>query len=115
MRDAVAPKAVFATGDPWFSYQHPRCSVFDGFVDYVGSLCKPLAPEGDPFYCGPSFTEEPTRVQETYTCGQSDGSLELRGNDYAIYTMAPEEDIINTISITTDGVGWEINTEYETK
>ena len=113
MRNAVAPKAVFATGDPWFSYEHPRCLVIDGFIDEVQSLCKPLATEGDSFYCGPAFTESSTRLQETFTCGDEEGGLELRQNDYAIYTMAPEEDIISTTMITTDGVAWEMNTDYE--
>ena len=104
---------IVLLGDPWFSYQHPQCGVFDGFVDFTKSLCKPLAEEGDNFYCGPSFTSESSRVQTTYTCGGSDDELEQRDNDYAIYTMAPEEDFISTITITTDGTAWEINTDYE--
>ena len=31
-RDAHVPKATFVSGNPWYSYQHPRCAVTDGFI-----------------------------------------------------------------------------------
>ena len=31
-RDAQAPKATFVSGNPWYSYSHPRCDITDAFI-----------------------------------------------------------------------------------
>src|SRR6218665_1011051 len=54
MLNAVKPKAVFASSNPWFKsrWRHPRCSITDYLIQEK-YLCKPG--ETDPsssFYCG---------------------------------------------------------------
>ena len=42
MLDAVRPKAVFASSDPFREgYRHPRCSITDYLIK-EGYLCKPM-------------------------------------------------------------------------
>ena len=56
MRNAVKPKAVFASSNPWYpkdTWRHPRCNITDYFIHQLECLCKPA--EDNPtskFYCG---------------------------------------------------------------
>ncbi|ELT89866.1 hypothetical protein CAPTEDRAFT_200554 [Capitella teleta] len=112
IRDVIHPKALFVSGNFWYGYGHPRCSIFDGFIEYVPvkTLCKPGDDANGEFYCGehvnPSLPID-ERVQSTYTCGESSTEARLvTDNDYAIYTTTPTENSINLITFSTDGINW---------
>ncbi|KAK2166185.1 hypothetical protein LSH36_41g13101 [Paralvinella palmiformis] len=111
-RDAVRPEVLFASGDPWFQYQHPRCDVFDSYITYVGTVCKPLAAPTDPLYCGENLLPDPQpgeTLQDTYTCGFNNETFTTRtGNEYAFYTTVPDETRINLIDISTDGTNFGV-------
>lgn len=112
IRDVLQPKALFVSGNFWYGYGHPRCVIFDAFINYVPvkTLCKPGDDESGEFYCG-EHTDPSSpisdRVQSTYTCGESGTEPRLvTDNDYAIYTTTPTEDTINLVMLSTDGVRW---------
>lgn len=121
IRDVLHPRALFVSGNFWYGYGHPRCAIFDAFINYVPvkTLCKPGAPPGDEFYCGeyidPSVPE-PERVQAVYTCGESSTESRLvTDNDYAIFTTTPTATTINQITFSTDGIKWGFKNNIESR
>ena len=41
-RNAIAPRAVYASANAEYRYRHPMCSVIDAFInDVEPPLCKP--------------------------------------------------------------------------
>jgi hypothetical protein len=119
IRDALHPKAVFVSGNFWYGYGHPRCIIFDAFIDYVPvkTLCKPGDDAGSEFYCGEHVdptVPEGERVQSVYTCGESSTESRLvTNNDYAIYTTTPSEDTMNLVTFSTDGTRWGFQTTIQ--
>ncbi len=94
----VAPNATVASGDPWFTHRHPRCSVFDRLRDDVGSLCQP----GSSCPAGSS-------TQHNYTCGINNSATESRpGNTHAIYTTTPDQSNLNLIDVASTDSSWTI-------
>lgn len=120
-RDAVKPKAVFVSGNPWFSYNHPRCAITDAFINYVMSLCKPeVTDTANAFYCGTAhpFDNTPVedKVQRTYTCGFSNGTLRtVYDNEWAMYSTVPDNSTLNVVELLTDGTLWGFINNYSTR
>ena len=122
MRNAVRPKAIFSNGNPWYSYNHPRCILFDEFANTTQTICKPgVTDTASPYYCGEHvYPSVPAaqRVQVTYTCGFSTSATIERetryNNDWAFYTTIPDETTINIIKLSTDGTRWGFTTDIFT-
>ena len=118
-QNAHMPKAVFVSGNPWYSYRHPRCSITDGFITYVGSLCQPAAPPSSPDYCGPhpvAGTLPADRVQSLFTCGESTPDLRtVTNNPYAIYSTVPDANTLNVIKLSIDGTNWGFTNSFQPK
>ena len=116
IRNAVRPKAVWSNGNPWYSYYHPRCVLFDEFIN-LGSLCKPgVTDTSSQYYCGAHiYPSVPTsqRVQTTYTCGGSTEAdrQQRNNNDWAFYTTVPDQQNINIIKLSTNGNSWGFTTD----
>ena len=52
IRNAVKPKAIMVSGNPWSSYRHPRCSIIDAFINDVKTLCRPTETNtSSAYYC----------------------------------------------------------------
>jgi beta-lactamase superfamily II metal-dependent hydrolase len=109
-RDAVMPKAVFVSGNPWYSYRHPRCGITDGFINNVQPLCQPeVTDTASPLYCGPHPIDNlpiEQRVQRVYTCGLSSGLRGVTDNAYAMYSTVPDETTMNVVELVSDGTRW---------
>ncbi|CAD5113217.1 unnamed protein product [Dimorphilus gyrociliatus] len=110
LRDAIKPKALLTSNNPWYRYGHPRCLVLHAFRDYVQTLCKPgVTDPNDIFYCGEpvdSLSLE-EKLQTSYTCGHSSSDLEeIENNEYAIYSSTPKQSEAKLIEFKTDGVKW---------
>ena len=76
-----------------FSYKHPRCSVFDGYVEYTQTICKPNASEDDEYYCGEHPLGDVTNeqvLQTIYECGLSGGDDECADERCLRYVMTFE-------------------------
>jgi len=118
---AHAPKAVFTSGNTWYtSYRHPRCTVIDRFRDEVGTLCRPLDKDpASPFFCSehPGSVADASMLQRVYTCGEE--SMDINGgirtvsdNDLAIYSTAPDVNMLNLIKFSSDGVRWGFTNNF---
>ena len=117
-RNVVRPEVLFSSGDPWYQFQHPRCEIFDSYVNDDGTVCKPLAGPTDPLYCGENLLPDPDPgeiLQDTYTCGFTNDTFTTRpGNEYAFYTTVPDGTRMNLIDVSTDGTKFGVRCTDQT-
>lgn len=110
LRDAIKPKALMTSANPWYRYGHPRCLVLHAFRDYVGTLCKPTVTDpNNEFYCGEPLKSLSIdeKLQRTYSCGQSSSEVEeVINNEHAIYTSTPKQNTIQVVEFMTNGEKW---------
>ncbi len=109
----IKPKAVVSSGDPWHTYGHPRCHMFDLLLGKDNDMEKCLCEHGAATNPCPRDSSK----QDTYSCGQPEIKKEPvkkeNPNTHGIYTTTPLKDHMNLIHVASTKEGsWTITIPY---